>query len=123
MTKVNWRFPENIEEYVLSVLAKEADDIPEEKIKAGKWALDEIQLDLIKVNEDMIARHEQEVLHVARKQDFIKSINDNTPIYPLIVLGRDMFLVDGYARYRALKELSIKKVKIIKQLFNSTDQK
>jgi ParB-like chromosome segregation protein Spo0J len=44
------------------------------------------------------------------------SIKRGIPIYPLILLGKNLFLVDGYARYRALKELDIKKVKVIRQI-------
>lgn len=43
-------------------------------------------------------------------------------ILPLIVLGREKFLVDGYARYRALKEIGVDKAKVIFQDFDEDNQ-
>jgi hypothetical protein len=117
---ISWKTPENIEEYVRVVLAKEADDIPKKKIDAGTWILDEVDFELIKANKDMVTDHDQDSLHIGRKQGFLESFENNIPIYPLILLGTEMYLVDGYARYRALKHLGIKKIKVIKQLFNQT---
>lgn len=113
---MNWKIPKNINRYVEETLTREADDIPEEQITAGKWILDELDLEFIKVNQKMIGRHDEDPLHIKRKLDFMDSIKRGIPIYPLILLGKNLFLVDGYARYRALKELDIKKVKVIRQI-------
>lgn len=101
-TQINWIEPVNIERYVRSVLAIEADDIPQDKIDSGKWTLGEVQLEEIKVDLDMLKKHDSQELHISRKDNFVATIKIGKPILPLIVLGREKFLVDGYARYIGL---------------------
>lgn len=120
--QINWVEPADVEKYVRSVLAIEADDIPQEKIDAGKWTLGEIQLNQIKVDRDMVKKHDSEDLHIGRRDNFVATIKLGKLILPLIVLGREKFLVDGYARYRALKEIGVDKAKVIFQDFDEDNQ-
>lgn len=113
---VLWSLPSDPTKYVKEVLAKEAADIPEEKINQGKWTLAELSFNDIQVNEEMIARHDLDPQHIERRNNFIKMIEEEKPILPLIVLGKELFLVDGYARYRALKELGIESVEVVMQV-------
>ena len=116
--RVSWVELADIEKYVRSVLAVEADDIPQEKIDAGKWTLGKIPINEIMVDIEMIRKHDSQELHVGRRDGFVTTIKLGKPILPLIVLGRDKFLVDGYARYRALKQIGVDKVKVIFQKFD-----
>lgn len=116
--KVNWSIPDDMEKYVRSVLAVEADDIPQDKINAGRWVIAEVPTNDIKVDLEMINRHDSEELHIGRRNNFVATIKLGKPVLPLIVLGKEKFLVDGYARYRAFKEIGIEKVKVIYQEFN-----
>lgn len=114
--KINWKKIENINKYVSETLSKEADDIPKEKLQ-DSWVEEEIDFNKIKVDENMIRQHDSEKMHIRRKDDFIQLIKQGKLIFPLIVLGKDLFLVDGYARYRAIKDLGIRRVKVFKQDF------
>jgi hypothetical protein len=115
---VLWTLPADPTKYVKEVLAKEAAEIPEEKINQGKWVLAEINYTDIRVNDEMIVLHDLDPQHIERRNNFIKMIEEGKPILPLIILGKDLLLVDGYARYRALKELGIESIEVILQEFN-----
>ena len=114
---VKWKIPENSDKFVREVLALEADDIPLEKINEGRWIVDELSIDEIMVNEEMIQNHNKQKIHINRRDKFIDSINEGKEIYPLIVIGENLFLVDGYARYRALKQLGVDFVEVFRQEF------
>lgn len=116
--QTNWVESADVEKYTRFVLATEADDIPQEKIDAGEWVLGEVTINEIKVDIEMIRKHDSQDLHVGRRDGFVTTIKLGKPILPLIVLGRDKFLVDGYARYRALKQIGVDKVKVIFQKFD-----
>jgi hypothetical protein len=101
--------------YVKIRLAEEADDIPDHLIAAGSWYPDTIDIREIRVDRPLIARHDREPRHIARRDAFIAAIWHGKGIPPLIVLGSDRFLVDGYARYRALVALGIPEVMVVRQ--------
>lgn len=113
--KINWNTISDLEKFVKVVLAKETDDIPMDKIDQGKWVLEEIDLSRLSVDEELISDHDKDPLHIKRRDDFVDLINTGTPIKPLIALDKKMFLVDGYARYRALKKLGFKKAMVLRQ--------
>lgn len=113
--KILWKPITNADEYAHKVLALEADDIPIELINKGKWVLDELLLDQFSVDQDLINDHDHDKVHIARRDNFITLIRKQTQILPLIALGEKLFLVDGYARFRALKKLGVTSAKVIKQ--------
>lgn len=98
--------PEKIKLLVLEILSVEADEIPKETIKSLDWKLEEIPLSNITVNE-MIARHEQDPIHIKRAENIEQAIRNNIPFPPLIVMYQNHFLVDGYTRYRVFKRLNL----------------
>ncbi len=113
--KVVWKKVLNSNQFVKDVLAKEADDIPEDVISSKNWSIQEINITDIKIDSEMVTRHDNTQFHIERRDSFIKSIKDGVEIYPLIVMGEENFLVDGYARFRALKTLDIKTIQVFKQ--------
>lgn len=115
---IKWKMVPDIKEYVKETLAKEADDIPQEKINKAPWYLDEIKISQLKIDEQMVKEQDNEPLHIQRRDNFIKMIKNEEEILPLIVLGRDLFLVDGYARCRALKQLGVDTVMVLRQSFD-----
>jgi hypothetical protein len=97
---------------------KEADDIPQSIIHQASWCIETVSLDKIRVDQKMIDDHNGELVHIKRRDGFIKTINDGRKILPLIVLGKELFLVDGYSRYRALKQLNITHATVARQRFD-----
>ncbi|NYH92188.1 hypothetical protein [Actinopolymorpha rutila] len=50
-----------------------------------------------------------------RRDGFVERIRSGVHLPPLIVLGRELKLVDGYARYRALRLLGIGSAQVLRQ--------
>jgi hypothetical protein len=116
--KLTWIEIKNIKEYIDAVINCEAEDIPRELFE-GEWVQSAVSINDIQVDESMIIRHDNDAVHIQRRDSFIKSINSGAPILPLIVLNCDrgqQYLIDGYARYRALKSLNIDQVQVLKQI-------
>jgi hypothetical protein len=101
--------------YVVRILAKEADDIPPAAITRYVWYVDDLPLDDLRVADDLIERHDREAVHVERRDTFEARITAGEAIPPLIALGEDLFLVDGYARYRALRRLAVSRAQVLRQ--------
>ena len=112
---IKWKSVENIEEYVKKTLAEEAHDIPQLEIDASPWVLAEIEVSKIHTDRQMIADHNNDPLHIARKDHFKDIIKKGKELLPLIVLGKNLYLVDGYARFQALRDLGISKIQVFKQ--------
>lgn len=117
VVNASWIAVADPEGYVRRVLAREADDIPAALIDAFPWRQErDLSLVDLRVDEDMVARHDRIPLHRQRRDGFIERISAGEPIPPLIALGADRFLVDGYARIRALRRLGIGRASSIVQL-------
>lgn len=116
--EIVWQRIDDIDKYVVETLSREAPDIPQALIDLAPWCVEITTLDMIKVDHMMIDRHNIQSIHIKRSDAFILSCKNKVLPLPLIVLGRDMFLVDGYARYRALRKLDVANVKVIKQNFD-----
>jgi len=112
---MQWAVISDPQKYVMDVLASEAGDVPDEKIHQGNWVLDTVSLDDIRIDQRVASDHENDPLHTKRRDGFVASITAGKEIKPLIVLGDDLFLVDGYARYRAMKLLNVKRVRVLRQ--------
>jgi ParB-like chromosome segregation protein Spo0J len=96
----------------------EAEDIPKELIEKGIWIQEEINLSEIQIEKSILEEHDNNPIHIKRRDKFIKSIEKGMPILPLIILNcarGERYLVDGYARYRALKSIGIKTIFVLKQ--------
>lgn len=105
--------PENLAEHVVNTLKLECPEIPSEVYVGKNYSYSELNLDHITVDKELIANHNLEPLHINRRDIFIKMINDQKSIMPLIVLAPKNFLIDGYARYRALKHIGIHIAEVI----------
>ena len=112
---IRWAAIPDSGKFVADTLASEARDIPLEKLNQGKWFADTLSLDEIKVDERMADNHKRDPLHIKRRDRLMALIRAGKEINPLIVLGADLFLVDGYARYSVLKELRVKHVRVLRQ--------
>lgn len=114
--KVKWVKVVDIYTYVLATLSLEADDISKQNIDAFPWVLKKIELDKLEVSKALVETHDKEEIHIKRRDDFIIMIQQQKPILPLIALGEKLSLVDGYARYRALKKLGVKNAAVLCQI-------
>ena len=101
-----------IKKFVMSHLSKEASDIPEEKIEGMIWELKELDIKDITWDNKLAREHETQEVHIHRKEFQKDWMSSGKPVKPLIVMYDNNWLVDGYARLRALKSLCIKKVKV-----------
>jgi len=103
---MRWRRVDDAGRYVREVLAAEADDIPSGLIDRGRWCqVDGFALVDLTVDEAMVAGHDADATHRHRRDRFVEQMLAGEPIPPLIALGADRFLVDGYARLRAVRLL------------------
>jgi hypothetical protein len=116
--EIVWQRIDDIYDYVTDTLSQEAPDIPEHLVDQAPWYVETIDLDKIKVDQEMVDCHDIQAIHIKRRDDFVLSCKSRRPILPLIVLGKDKFLVDGYARYRALRMLNVAQVSVIRQRFD-----
>lgn len=105
--------------YVRTILGAEAPDIPPDLITAAPWVEATLKVDKIQVDARMIASHDRDPVHIRRRDIFMARIRTHEPIPPLIVLGRQYLLVDGYARYRALTSLGIGELCVLHQVFET----
>ena len=112
---LQWTIISDPQKYVSDVLVAEAGDIPAEKINQGPWFVDTVTLRDITIDRRMIGEHDLDPVHIARRDDVIASIRAGHEIKPLIALGEELFLVDGYARYRALQKLRVERVQVLRQ--------
>ncbi len=118
MVIIKWRKVKDIRAFVNDVLEKEADDISQSDIDAGIWYLDELKIAEMSLDNKIIEALYKTSADIDLTQSFIDSIKEGKEIYPLIVLWKDVMLVDGYHRLLALKSLGIKKVQVFRQWFD-----
>jgi hypothetical protein len=117
ITKAHWTTVADPETYVRQVLVREADDIPAALIDVLPWRQQyDLSLVDLSVDEEMVSRHDRTPLHLRRRDGFIERISAGESLPPLIALGADRFLVDGYARIRALRRLGIAAASVLVQL-------
>ncbi len=102
--------------FVRETLAAEASDISVEVLTKYKWIADELPIDDLIVDSDLMTRHDDDPIHLERRNSVEARISAGDPILPLIVLGPAMYLVDGYARYRALRRLHVDQVQVLRQV-------
>lgn len=116
--EIVWQIIDDTYDYVTNTLSQEAPDIPGHLVDQAPWYVETIDLDKIKVDQEMLDCHDGQAIHIKRRDDFVLSCRSRRPILPLIVLGKDKILVDGYARYRALRMLNVDLVCVITQRFD-----
>lgn len=112
-----WIEIKNINEYVTATLQAEASDIPQELLHKYPWVQEIISIHAINTDTEMISNHDSDTVHIKRRDGFVQRIQSGYPMLPLILLHSDRgenYLVDGYARYRALKMIGVKEVSVIK---------
>ena len=63
----------------------------------------------------MVADHDTSVVHRRRRDGFCGAIREGVQLPPLIAIGPERHLVDGYARLRALRMLAIDRASVIVQ--------
>lgn len=103
-----WSTVGDVEVYVRTVLSHEADDIPPSLIDLGPWQQEfDVRLASLAIDEVMVRWQDRQPAHVRRRDEFVERIRCAEPLPPLIALGDDRHLVDGYARLRALRLLTI----------------
>jgi len=116
---ITWIGIKNIPEYIRAMLTWQANDIPKELINRGRWVQEVIPINEINTEDKMVERHDHDPTHIRRRDSFIDSINSFGPLLPLIVLNcerGEKYLVDGYARYRALKKLGVERASVLRQV-------
>lgn len=104
-----------IKGYLLGLLGKEWDNPKGEdydNIKRVRWSIRSLNLDEIVLDQDLL-KEPQFKKDIQKRVEFQKNkILRNKPITPLVVMYKNKYLVDGYARFFALKELGIKEAKV-----------
>jgi len=108
-----------IKDYLLELLAKEWDPKGEDysNIKKVKWSVQSLSLDEITLDQELLIDPDFQK-DVPRRVEFHRNkILHNEPIMPLVIMYKDKYLVDGYARFFALKKLGIKEAKVYLGLF------
>jgi len=109
-----------IKDYLLELLGKEWDNPKGEdydNIKRVKWSIQSLNLDEIILDQDLLNEPDFKK-DIQMRVEFQKNkILRNEPIPPLVVMYEDKYLIDGYARFFALKELKIKEAKVYLGLF------
>ncbi|GEM_PF-6698327 len=113
--RVRWQHVADPFAYVLDVLSREAPDIPMDLIARSPWFEDTVPLSALRPDHEMLARHDHQPEHIQRRDRFLARVRAGAEIPPLTALGADLFLVDGYARYGALKRLQIQHVRVLRQ--------
>lgn len=105
--------PADIEAYVVATCEEEWD--PEDFDNVGldlydqNWSLNEVSVKDISVLEQQLespAFMEDVTSRIATQK---KLFEQNVPIPPLILRGRDFLIFDGYARWHLFKELGVSK--------------
>jgi hypothetical protein len=114
MTTVTWLRPEDPSDFVHVVLQLEAPDIPAAKLD-GPWIQRVVPAEQLAVNEAMVAEHDATPEHQQRRDGFVNSFRTGVPVLPLIALGAERYLVDGYARIRAARLVGLRDVEALVQ--------
>lgn len=114
MTEINWLRPASASQFVHAVLRLEAPDIPPAKLE-GPWSQRRLAIAELRANEAMVVEHDADPVHRRRRDRFVNAFRSRAPIPPLIALGEDRYLVDGYARLRAARLLGLQEVEVLVQ--------
>lgn len=104
-----------VKDYLLGLLDKEwgnSKGKDYDNIKRVKWSIQSLNLNEIILDQELLNEHEFQK-EIQKRVDFQKNkILRNKRITPLVVMYKNKYLIDGYARFLALKELGIKEVKV-----------
>lgn len=101
--------------YAQRILREEAPEISAAVIEGRGWTQTLLTPDDVLVDEAMIARHDADPVHQERRDRFRQAILSGQELPPLIAVGPDRHLVDGYARLRAVRLFKIEDVSVIIQ--------
>ncbi len=113
--RVSWEVVGDPATYVRSVLDREAPDVPSAVVVEYDWSQCEVAVSELWADREMLERHDKDETHLRRRDNFVELIRTGKPILPLIALGPAMRLVDGYARYRALRLLGVDQAQVLRQ--------
>ena len=109
MMIVYWQTIAQPDACVAAICASECADIPADLL-CGAWFADSLRITDIQVDEVIVARHDADLQHIARRDAFVALIQRGHPIPSLIVLRcarGERYLIDGYARFRALRAMGV----------------
>jgi hypothetical protein len=82
-----------------------------------RWVQVEVPLAELDVDEALIARHDADALHCARRDRVLGALRDGAELPPLLAVPtdeRDLWLIDGYARVRALRLMGVDRVQVVR---------
>lgn len=113
VTRARWLRVGDPEAYARRVLAAEAPEIPATLLEGGSWTEDTVSPSELAVDEPMIIEHDADPIHQDRRDRFRRAILAGAPLPPLIAIGPDRHLVDGYARLRAIRLLGVDEVAVV----------
>jgi len=115
MLSARWLQISDAGSYARRILNEEAPEIPTDLVENGSWTQETMSPADLLVDESMVARHDDDPLHQDRRDGFSQAILSGEELPPLIAIGPDRHLVDGYARLRAVRQLEINEVSVIVQ--------
>ena len=119
MDGVKWLRPASASKFVRDVLQLEAPDIPVTKL-VGPWSQRALAITELLANEAMVAEHDADVVHRRRRDGFVSAFRSQEPVPPLIALGPERYLVDGYARLRAARLIGLRELEVLVQVGERT---
>jgi hypothetical protein len=106
----------NLDDFVRHIVDEETPSI-EVLVEPHKtWEQVDLAINELAIDDDLIARHDSDPRHCARRDHWLGVIERGAVIPPLLAvpLGSRLCLVDGYARFRALRAAGITTASVVR---------
>lgn len=112
---VSWALVAEPREFAWRVIHAETPSVGAVIDPEWEWQQVEVPLSRLMADEDLITRHDDEPLHCRRRDHFLGVIDSGATIPPLLasVAGAHLQLIDGYARFRALRARGIESASVV----------
>lgn len=104
--------------YVRATLAIDAPEILDLLAPTDRWECLELPIELVQADAATLANYADNPVHQRRLEECLERIRLGRPLLPLILLHCERgarYLVDGYTRYRALQQLRVRSVMVLRQ--------
>lgn len=115
MVTTRWVEVADPESFARRVLQAEAPEIPAALLEGRSWEQLVLPITDLTVDESMVAEHDASLVHQQRRDSFQNAIVEGAELPPLIAIKANLQLIDGYARLRALRALSVDHASVVRQ--------
>lgn len=82
-----------------------------------RWVQADVSVGELDLDEALIARHDADPLHCARRDRVLQALHAGAELPPLLAVPtgeRRLWLIDGYARVRALRVMGVDRVQVVR---------